>query len=288
MLQRLSCGILLLAVVQAPGCGQRPWEHPGTEAGEEIIGPDGEPMVWVPPGAFTMGSTDEDVASVVARFRAKPEWCDDEQPAHQVRFTRGFWLGKHEVTNAAYRAFCQAAGRRFPSKSGNGPEHPVVWVGWDDAHAYCHHYGLRLPTEAEWEYAARGPQGLRYPWGNLWEAENCSNREAKDCYNAHNEGPTNAYPPTIEAGSLPSDASWCGALDLAGNVEEWCMDWYDHAYYSTAPAEDPTGPAGGQERVVRGGRWSLGAFYCRSASRGCEFPVLTLASRGFRCAFSPT
>ena len=251
----------------APATG-RPWDSPGTHAGQEIIGPDGRAYVWVPRGEFMMGSDDG---------------RDDEKPAHLVRITRGFWIGKHEVTNAHYRAFCAATGRAFPSDSDRGDDHPVVYVDWSDAKAYCDHYGLRLPTEAEWEYAARGPEGRKYPWGNEWEG-------SKLCW-WDNRGPSDR---TFPVGSFPDGASWVGALDMAGNVWEWCADWHYHGYYRNSPTDDPPGPAAGSAtslhgptRVLRGGSWVDDPDDCRSARRTMYTAPEQNRIHGFRCAVSP-
>jgi sulfatase modifying factor 1 len=238
-------------------------QSPGSRLVEEIVGPDGGAMVWVPAGEFMMGSNDDDDD-------------DDGKPAHKVRITRGFWLGKHEVTNAQYRAYCKATQQSFPSGSNLGDDHPVVDVLWDDVVAYCTHYGLRLPTEAEWEYAARGPEGRTYPWGDEWDAKRCCNME--------NRGPgARTYP----VGSFPAGASWCGALDLAGNVWDWCADWYDAEYYGKSPAQDPPGPVSGQARLLRGGSWGRFPNGCRSAFRFGEDPTGRGSDRGFRVARTP-
>ena len=231
-----------------------------TVAPADVTGPDGGMYVWVPPGEFMMGSNDG---------------RDDEQPVHLVRIMRGFWLGKHEVTNAQYRAFCDATGREFPSASDQGDNHPVVMVSWDEAKAYCDHYGLRLPTEAEWEYAARGPEGRRYPWGDEWDP-------GKLCWYA-NTGPGNR---TFPVGSFPAGASWRGALDMAGNVWEWCADWFGEGYYGTSPVEDPQGPATGEERLLRGGSWIDSPGHCRSAGRGSGNPRGLGYGVGFRCVWA--
>ena len=194
----------------------------------------------------------------------------DEQPVHNVRITRGFWLGKHQVTNAQYRRFCEATRREFPSRSGQGDNHPVVCVSWGDAQAYCDHHDLGLPTEAEWEYGARGPQGRQYPWGDDWSADSC-------CH-IGNYGPDGA---TFPVGSLWPDTSWCGAQDMAGNVNEWVADWYDAEYYSQSPTEDPMGPASGQDRVLRGGSWVSSAS--DQAPRAATGGPARLDYNGFRC-----
>jgi sulfatase modifying factor 1 len=223
---------------------------------------------------------------------------------------KGFWLGKYEVTNAQYAAFLNAHGS---NQDGSGQRlicensysswckvaytgatwvalagwenHPVINVTWFGAKAYCDHYGLRLPTEAEWEYAARGPGSLRYPWGNEWDASKCCN--------GSNRGPGYAAgtgPGTMPVGSLPAGDSWCGASDLAGNLWEWCSDWY-HYCYSVLPTDDPQGPLSGDYRVVRGQSWGsatgLTGDPYRSALRSSRVPGLGNDSVGFRAARTP-
>jgi len=289
---RVWLTVLLVALVCRGGMAQdaQPWEQPGTEVGQEIVGPDGGTMVWVPSGSFPMGSTDEQVAELL-----RP-WSGDarerlgfmfgaETPQRRVALD-GYWVAKHTVTNAQYRAFCEATGREFPEKSDQGDDHPVVWVSWEDAKAYCDHYGLSLPTEAQWEYVARGPEGRVYPWGNEWDRERL-------CW-AENRGPGGE---TSAVGSLPAGASWVGALDMAGNVLEWCADWYDPNYYNTGPSSNPSGPAEAvsfripvlgvvlRARVLRGGS---GAYsnpdYFRCANRDHLDPTYRYGLNGFRCA----
>jgi len=220
----------------------KPWERPGTHAGQEIVGPAGIALVWVPGGSFMMGSTDEDVAYAVRELDTKREWLEDEQPAHRVELS-GFWMGKTEVTVAQWRSVMGSA----PSGNDRGDDHPVVYVSWDDCVEFCEKAGLELPTEAQWEYAARGSDSRRYPWGDDWD-------EDRLCW-SDNQGPGGR---TFPVGSFPSGASWCGALDMVGNVWEWCADWYDEDYYADSPPRDPPGPTSGRGRVLRGGSW-LGA-----------------------------
>lgn len=216
-------------ILPQPIPDDRPWEKAGTEVGEEIVGPDGGVYVWVPPGSFMMGSE---------------EGRDNERPVHRVELD-GFWMGKYEVTNAQYAGFCEGNGRVFSPDRGHGTDHPVVWVHWHIAKDYCDQYGLSLPTEAQWEYAAAGPESRTYPWGHEWDHE-------KLCWNG-NRGP---HGKTFPVGSFPDGASWCGALDMAGNVWEWCADWYSREYYRLSPEHNPPGPETGSERVLRGGSWS--------------------------------
>jgi formylglycine-generating enzyme required for sulfatase activity len=207
-------------------------------------------------------------------------------------------LDETEVTNEQYAAFLndrggtkseetwlglqdedcliERAGGEYRAKSGYA-DHPVVEVSWHGAAAYCEWVGGRLPTEAEWEYAARGPEARRYPWGN----------SAPDCERANFwEGQDGCVGGTTAVGSYPAGAAWCGAHDMAGNVWEWVADWFDEEYYRRAPSENPTGPLSGDSRVVRGGAWGFYPHDVRSADRGRDDPDITYETIGFRCARS--
>ena len=156
--------------------------------------------------------------------------------------------------------------------------HPVN-VSWNDAKAYAKWAGVTLPTEAQWEKAARGTDGRVYPWGNDWDAAKCNNSVG-----ANHPGKTSPV------GSFPAGASPYGCLDMAGNVWQWCADWYGADYYTTSPAKNPTGPATGTVRVLRGGSWGgSGVVYgCRGACRIYYIPYLWVYLIGFRCvALSP-
>ncbi|MEN6644019.1 MAG: SUMF1/EgtB/PvdO family nonheme iron enzyme [Armatimonadia bacterium] len=251
-----------------PAAGQKgmPWERAGTAVGQEIVGPDGGKMVWVPAGSLLMGSDEKDAPT-------------DEKPAHLMKLTGGFWLGKYEVTIGQYRAFCQATERRFGSDTSAPPDHPMEGPSWDEAAAYCQHFGLVLPTEAQWEYAARGADGRRYPWGNEWDA--------KKCCNGANRGTGRVL--TLAVGSVEADRSWCGAADMAGNVREWCADWYGDAYYAQSPPEDPKGAGNGEFRVLRGGSVEAnGESYFSAWRRGRCRPDMQYFSIGFRCVALPS
>jgi len=258
----VQCCLVAQEVGQAPADGvAKPWESEGSRAGEEITGPDGGTYVWVPAGEFMMGATDGDPS---------------ERPVHRVRITRGFWIRKCEVTNAQYAAFCNAVGHAMPRGSYQAANHPVVFVSWEDATAYCQHFGTTLPTEAQWEYAARGPESRRYPWGDTWDPTRCCHYGAK--------GPGGWSQP---AGSFLTGASWCGALDMAGNVYEWCADFFDPSYYRTSPTDDPPGPPEGTRRAVRGGAWTSDDYHCRCAVRSSDMPTQTVSYIGFRCIVVP-
>lgn len=256
--------------------GLTPWPLTCGDPIDEMLGPDGQTLVWVPQGSFMMGSEEK----------------DDEQPVRQVTLD-AFWIGRCEVTNTQYAAFLNAAAPPdiaswmdmaspfcgielvegvYQPRTGLG-DHPVVVVTWYCAVAYCDHHGYALPTEAQWEYAAAGPNARRYPWGDDWGAARCCNSE--------NPGPQGT---TSAIGSFINGASWCGALDMAGNALEWSRDWYDEAYYEWGPPVNPPGPPGGTWKVLRGGAWDLDADGCRCAGRHLAPPGGTWQSLGFRVA----
>jgi len=229
----------------------------------EITGKDGAPMVLVPAGEFIMGSNDGE---------------EDEKPERRVTLDT-FYMDKYEVSTRVYAAFLQATGRARPddwSKQvalvGSG-DRPVVNVTWHDADAYCRQYGKRLPTEAEWEKAARETDGRTYPWGN----EEPTNQHA--LFNARWNGyGTLATVESYEAGKSPY-----GLYHMAGNVWEWVADWYDEDYYQKTPDRNPKGPSTGNTKVLRGGSWLDEPRVVRSADRDRYLPMFRGATDGFRC-----
>jgi carboxyl-terminal processing protease len=246
---------------------------------------DGMVMVYVPGGTFLMGSTAAQIDAAKALCeqypdeygKCKTESFEAEAPQHAVTVD-GTWLDRTEVTNAQY-ALCVADGACRESRLAdhpayNGDDYPVAGIPWQDAADYCSWVGGRLPTEAEWEYAARGPEGHVFPWGDQFE---CTAGNLWDDVTGCDDG----YPRPAPVGSFPAGISWCGALDMAGNAWEWVADLYG-AY----PAENqinPTGPAAGSERILRGGSWGYVPAYVRTMYR---YPVPATADYfavGFRC-----
>jgi serine/threonine-protein kinase len=219
-------------------------------------------MVYVPAGEFTMGSD---------------EGYHDEQPVHTV-YLDTFYIDNTEVTNAQYRKCVEAGACDPPSNTtyydkANYAQHPVAYVSWNDAHAYCQWAGKRLPTEAEWEKAARGTDGRTYPWG---ERMDCGHAQYDECDYG-----------TVPVGGKPKGASPYEALDMAGNVWEWVADWYDPSYYSQSPRRNPPGPDSGEVRGLRGGSWHDTQRHARCACRYRLSPRGRYGNVGFRCARSP-
>ncbi|MDI6768327.1 MAG: SUMF1/EgtB/PvdO family nonheme iron enzyme [Anaerolineales bacterium] len=248
---------------------------------------DGMVMVYVPASEFTMGN-DADVAlAECQKYRSDCDrnWFVDEEPPHTV-YLDAFWIDRTEVTNKMY-ALCVAAGQCDPPGSsasythpnyyGNSQydDYPVVYVSWDDASAYCawRGDGTRLPTEAEWEKAARGTDERTYPWGNTSPNSSLLN------YNS-------IVGDTTAVGNYPSGASPYGAYDMAGNVWEWVYDWYQSGYYATLGdnASNPQGPSSGDGRVLRGGAWGNLDGNVRSANRSGYYPSNSYYYIGFRCS----
>jgi len=212
-------------------------------------------MALVPAGCFEIGSEDGG---------------RDERPVHRVCFEEPFWIDRTEVTNGQFAAF---NGQAASSSAFSGDNRPREQITWTEAQAFCESRGARLPSEAEWEYAARGPDRLTYPWGDEFVSDNAIWDE-------------NSGGQTAEVGSLPAGVSWVGTFDMSGNVWEWVADWYSDTYYSSSPSRNPTGPSTGSYRVLRGGSWLVINYIARSSYRGNNYPDSTDLEFGFRCARS--
>ena len=230
--------------------------------------PLGTPRVSVPAGTFLMGS-DSGAA--------------DERPVHYVAGS-AFAMDRYEVSNARYTACVEAGVCSTPAltSSFTRPEYfgnhafadyPVIHISWSQADAFCAWAGGRLPSEAEWERAARGTADARvFPWGD----------EAPDCTRANFGG---CVGDTDRVGRRPAGQSPYGAFDMAGNVWGWVADWYDAGYYRMSPSQDPTGPASGTLKVMRGGCWVSGVSSLRTTCRKASLPDAWAPNVGFRCVY---
>jgi formylglycine-generating enzyme required for sulfatase activity/Flp pilus assembly protein TadD/tRNA A-37 threonylcarbamoyl transferase component Bud32 len=234
--------------------------HPSAMTGPAKVNPkDGLKYVWIPPGSFQMGCSPGDT-----------ECLDDEKPAHQVTIGKGFWLGQTEVTVGAYKRFAGGTGRGMPETQTSNPgwsneQMPIVNVIWDDAEAYCAWAGGRLPTEAEWEYAARGGS-TQARYGSLDEVAWYSENNGRQMH---------------PVGQKRPNGFWL--YDVLGNALEWVNDWYDENYYQSSPSQDPSGPMSGTKHVLRGGDWSGGPWFVRVSDRGRGVPGNRDVSSGVRC-----
>jgi formylglycine-generating enzyme required for sulfatase activity len=177
--------------------------------------------------------------------------------------------------NGADWAYPQGPGTSAPN------DHPVTQVSWDDAQAYCAWAGGQLPTEAQWEYAARGPEGNIYPWGDTFDGTRLNYCDSNCPTDWRDTSQDDGYALTAPVGSYPDGASWCGALDMEGNVLEWVADW--HGDYPSGAQTNPEGPASGQHRVLRGGPWYSHRDYIRSSIRSSGAPDARYDYIGFRC-----
>ena len=279
-------------------------------------------FVRIPAGGFRMGSTDEEIRAVLTRYPiVREKALAVERPAHKVRLTRAFLMGKHEVTVGQFRKFVEATGYRTEAErntaglvgamvweahgarfragvSWRAPgfaqtdAHPVVCVSWNDAKKFLEWlnandsarpsgWTYRLPTEAEWEYAARGPESLIHPWGNAWDGTRCNLAARAAAMAFSDRSVDDGHMRTAPVGShSPEGDSPFGLCNLAGNVSEWCEDRY--AAYDQADQTDPTGAAEGKDRMQRGGCWAYNVRFCRGANRNMSWPTFRNNCLGFR------
>ena len=257
-------------------------------------------MVKVPPGNFSMGSDSGEPA---------------ERPIHDVTVS-GFYLDRFEVTNAAFSEFVTATNHvTDPERNGvgwhwtgewkqvkgadwrhpHGPQssieglgqHPVVQVSWRDAAAYCEWRRKRLPSEAEWERAARNAGGVPYAWGNAPPVENALYRASSGSDRCCSADDGDGFLYTAPVGNFPSGRSPFGVDDMTGNVWEWVSDTYDESFYGRSPAADPMNTAPGKRKVIRGGGWGNNPWGLRTTLRHANTPESGLSMVGFRCAKSP-
>lgn len=279
---------LLLSLLTLASCGRapEPVDFPPGQLSTRLS--DGMAVLFVPAGEFRMG---------------RAGGAASEAPAHAVVLA-GFWIDRTEVTNAQYALFLDAVGNQA---EGGAPwlrvehspcrieqvdgrflpeaeyaDHPVTEVTWYGAAAYCAWAGGRLPTEAEWEYALRGPDGMLYPWGDEFDGSRLNYCDAACGYGWADASVDDGFSGTAPVGSFSAGASWVGALDLAGNASEWVADWYGD--YPSRRQRNPTGPASGDHKVARGGGWFSIPDWVSGTYRLDLAPVDAGGDLGFRCA----
>jgi len=278
--------VLLVIAITLSGCG--------SISGQEVT----IDMVLIPAGKFEMGGDAGQAFSLcqilyepyITLFECKLNEFEDEEPVHIV-YLDEYNIDKYEITNADYQV-CVEDEVCDPPKSTNSytrddyyenPEfenYPVIFVNWYDAQTYCEWRGARLPTEAEWEKAARGTDGRIYPWGDTFDGTlgNFCDRDYE-----YDDG----FEDTAPVGSYPDGASPYGVMDMAGNVQEWVADWYGYRYYSESPKENPQGESTGSMRGNKGGSFKCeGTYSVRAFDRLGWFPEHKYDRLGFRCAAS--
>ena len=235
-------------------------------------------MVYVPEGEFRMGRDDG---------------LDYEKPEHTV-YLDAFWIDQTEVTNAQYKKCVDAGVCDPPENVGSETresyygdaefdDYPVIWVSWNDAGSYCQWVGKRLPTEAEWEKAARGTDRRMYPWGDTFDGSNLNICDKNCTLEWKDPNSDDGYADTAPVGNYPPGASPCGAYDMAGNVYEWVHDWLQWDYYSVSPDKNPLGPDSGTYRALRGGSWIDIQSTVHSTERRGLRPDGQDNVSGFRC-----
>jgi formylglycine-generating enzyme required for sulfatase activity len=235
-------------------------------------------LVYIAPAEFLMGSPENEQDRM------------DDEFQHSVRLTKGFYLGVTEVTQGQWQAVMDTNRSAFPGDANR----PIDMVSWEHAVAFCQKLSeregkeYRLPTEAEWEYACRAGTTTRFSFGDqddaLYRYGNCRDGSTTNGLQGQDLNNRDGHENTAPVGSYQCNG-W-GLYDMHGNVWEWCADWYDPKYPSGTVA-DPSGPASGTSRVLRGGSWSRHSFSCRSARRYARYPSVFDPTTGFRVVYSP-
>ena len=267
----------MVGVVPSFSAPETPTSQNGQQAATETIkGKDGAPMVMVPAGPFTMGSNDG---------------LPSERPEHSVTLD-AYYIDRYEVSLQLYGTFLLDAKHDPPSTWGDEAattvgDRPAVGMGWADAAAYCAWAGKRLPTEAEWEKAARGTDGRRYPWGHMQPFVDIANYNrgiwvSEAITLAGVTGGVEGM--SVRHGLKEGGKSPYGLHHMAGNAAEWVADWYDREYYSKSPERNPTGPSSGEKKVLRGGSWADLPIALRVSARMSAEPEFQDRTIGFRCA----
>ncbi len=287
----LAAGIVAILAAPSTSSGRPAKTKAKTTDGIVVLRPQVQGRVLLRRGVFRMGSEQADIALALAACRAEvageqcqEEWFADEFAPHPVELD-DFWIDRTEVNVGDYTRCVEAGpcsalpiaggGRRFAE-----PELPVTMVTWSDAVLYCKFRGGRLPTEAEWERAARGTKNRRYPWGNVFDPYFANGGRFGLDFFEEKDGFVELAP----VGSFVAGQTPDGIADLVGNAEEWVADWWAPEYPETSEV-NPKGPSVGDEKVLRGGSFWHGRAWLRAAERNKDFPSARRPWRGFRCAY---
>jgi sulfatase modifying factor 1 len=246
----------------------------------------GMKLVYIPAGSFMMGSGDS-AAQLAREYDIKERYFTNEFPQHQVRISKGFWMGQTEVTQGQYKSVMNAQPWSITSGAQEDPNNPAVYVSWDDAVEFCRKLSqqegktYRLPTEAKWEYACRAGTTTRFSFG-----------DSESSLGDYAWYQSNTYTYTFPVGEKYAHPvgqkkpnPW-GLYDMHGNVWEWCSDWFGEEYYSNSPSVDPNGPSSGARRSLRGGSWFVIDVYLRCSARNCDDPDHRYVLIGFRVVCS--
>ncbi len=279
-LRNLTLGVVAatVSVMLLGASPPEPSKNSALPSVETVKGKDGAPMVLIPAGSFTMGSNDG---------------LPNERPEHTVALD-AYYIDQYEVTLALYRKFLESGKHESPptwddEAATTVGDRPAIGMRWQEADAYCKWAGKRLPTEAEWEKAARGADGRRYPWGHMQPFVDIAN---------YNRGLWVSEAVTLVAvtaglegmsvrhGLKEGGKSPYGLAHMAGNASEWVADWYSREYYQKSPEKNPTGPAQGDKRVLRGGSWADLPAALRVTARFSAEPEFEDRTVGFRCAMT--
>lgn len=309
----IGVGVLLLATA---GCWPAQERFPPRRWTNSL----GMEFVRIGAGKFTMGTPRKEAEGLSERFGTPLRKFLPETPPHEVVLSRDFLIARYEVTVAQFRRFVEATGYRTDAERGGGAtvhiemdrwekkaaaswknpgfpqtdRHPVVCVSWNDAMAFAEWldkvdssrprgWRYRLPTEAEWEFAARGGEGRRYPWGNEWSNEWANFADRRSGLPWARVEADDGFARTAPVGSFsPKGDTPEGVADLCGNVWEWCLDWFEAGFYERSPRVDPLNDRPGSQRVERGGSWAFTEDYCRSAFRMPLSPEASYDNLGFR------